>query len=167
VKEQFHECDQGWHGHELATKAIRGYARYPDRVGDTVAILRNIHTWREAEQVDMIGSRRLLHHERFSEIWPSVLCGTDDAGHVVTYESIHDIDVSGLVNFVEQDGVPVNEVAPSSRLFGVRCWSAPLCSNCVALLIFFRTIFIAFFVCFPFLKKKFRRWCCSGCRSTR
>jgi hypothetical protein len=68
IKENFPEVfDQG--SYELVTRAIRGYSAAGDPIDVIIEAVKNICAWRMKEGMDTITSRKLPHHDKFSNAW--------------------------------------------------------------------------------------------------
>ena len=86
---------------ELLTRCLRGYADYPDRVGDTAAAILKIVRWRKEMDMENLLGQKLEHHEAFNCNWECTVCGTDSDGHVIQYESLATIKTSQLSANIE------------------------------------------------------------------
>jgi len=92
---------------ELLTRCLRGYADYPDRVGDTAAAILKIVRWRKEMDMENLLGQKLEHHEAFNCNWECTVCGTDSDGHVIQYESLATIKTSQLSANIENGTVPL------------------------------------------------------------
>lgn len=87
---------------ELLTRCLRGYAGYPDRVGDTTAAILKIVRWRREQGMGDILGKQLEHHNEFNKNWPCMLCGWDREGHLIQYENLKTMNTALLAKNIDK-----------------------------------------------------------------
>jgi hypothetical protein len=97
-------------GNELVTRTIRGYATYDNRIQDTAEALQKIKEWRFKHGMDTITSRKLSAHDSYHDFWPSYCAGEDESGHVIHYESIKEINTTGLVDLKKSNTCTLDDL---------------------------------------------------------
>ena len=97
-------------GNELVTRSIRGYATYDNRIQDTAEALQKIKEWRFKHGMDTITSRKLSAHNSYHDFWPSYCAGEDELGHVIHYESIKEINTTGLVDLKKSNTCTLDDL---------------------------------------------------------